>query len=70
MFLWSMPEQMVEQTIEGTVIWDAIVLIMTSLLCVHNSWNIWYIYIWYFIALELVFNIEHKHKIINTTYSF
>ena len=29
-FLWSAPEQTVEQTIETTVIWDASVLIMTS----------------------------------------
>ena len=30
-FLWSVHEQMVEQTIETPVIWDAIVLIITSL---------------------------------------
>ena len=30
-FLWSAPEQTVEQTIETPLIWDAIVLIMTSL---------------------------------------
>ena len=30
-FLWSVPEQTVEQTIETPVIWDAMVLIMTSL---------------------------------------
>ena len=30
-FLWSAPEQLVEQTIETKVIWDAIALIMTSL---------------------------------------
>ena len=30
-FLWSAPEQMVEQTIETPVIWDAISLIMTTL---------------------------------------
>ena len=30
-FLWSAPEQTVEQTIETPVIWDAIVLIMSSL---------------------------------------
>ena len=30
-FLWHVPEQTVEQTIETPVIWDAIVLIMTSL---------------------------------------
>ena len=30
MFLWSAPEQTVEQTIKMPVIWDAIVLIMTS----------------------------------------
>ena len=29
-FLWSVPEQTVEQTIVAPVIWDAIVLIMTS----------------------------------------
>ena len=32
-FLWSPVEQTVEQTIEIPVIWDAITLIMTSLLC-------------------------------------
>ena len=31
-FLWSAPEQTVEQTIETPVIWDAIALIMMSLL--------------------------------------
>ena len=30
-FLWSSPEQTVEQTIETQVIWDAMALIMTSL---------------------------------------
>ena len=30
-FLWSVPEQTAEQTIEMLVIWDAITLIMTSL---------------------------------------
>ena len=30
-FLWSAPEQTVEQTIKTPVIWDAIVFIMTSL---------------------------------------
>ena len=30
-FLWSEPEQMAEQRIETPVIWDAMVLIMTSL---------------------------------------
>ena len=30
-FLWTAPEQTVEQTIDTPVIWDAIVLIMTSL---------------------------------------
>ena len=30
-YLWSVPEQTVEQTIETPVIWDAIALIMTSL---------------------------------------
>ena len=30
-FLWSVPEQTAEQTIETPVIWDAVVLIMTSL---------------------------------------
>ena len=32
-FLWSAPEQTVVLTIEMPVIWDAIALIMTSLLC-------------------------------------
>ena len=30
-FLWSAPEQTIEQTIEPPAIWDAIVLIMTPL---------------------------------------
>ena len=30
-FLWSAPEQTVDQTIDTPVIWDTIVLIMTSL---------------------------------------
>ena len=30
-FLWSEPEQTVEQTVEMPVIWDATALIMTSL---------------------------------------
>ena len=30
-FLWSVPEQTVEQTIETPMIWDPIALIMTSL---------------------------------------
>ena len=29
-FPWSAPEQTIEQTIESPLIWDAIVLIMTS----------------------------------------
>ena len=32
-FPWSVPEQMVEQTIDTPVIWYAIALIMTSLQC-------------------------------------
>ena len=32
-FLWSAPQRMIEQTMETPVIWDAIVLIMTSLQC-------------------------------------
>ena len=32
-FLWSAPAQTVQQTIVTPVIWDTIVLIMTSLLC-------------------------------------
>ena len=34
-FLWSVPEQTAEQTIETPMIWDAIVLIMTSLLWIY-----------------------------------
>ena len=34
--LWSAPEQMVEQTIETPVIWDATALIMTSLKCLDR----------------------------------
>ena len=39
-FLWSALEQKVEQTIETPVIWDAIVIIMTSLqwLCQCYNW--------------------------------
>ena len=33
-FLWSAPEPTIEQTMETPVIWDAIVLIMTSLYCI------------------------------------
>ena len=29
-FLWSAPEQTIEQTLDMPVIWDAIVLVMTS----------------------------------------
>ena len=36
-FLWSASEQTVEQTIETPVIWDAIALIMTSLLCISRT---------------------------------
>ena len=32
-FLWSAPEQSIEQTIKTPVIWNAIALIMTSLSC-------------------------------------
>ena len=44
-FLWFAPEQMVEQTIEMLVIWDAITLIMKSLKCFTQKfirWNISY----------------------------
>ena len=34
-FLWSAPEQTAEQTMETQAIWDAIALIITSLLCKH-----------------------------------
>ena len=39
-FLWSAPEQTVEQTIETPLIWDAIALIMTLLYCNNND-NLW-----------------------------
>ena len=39
-FLWSAPEQTVEQTIETPVFWNAIGLIMTSLWCIL-------LYIWF-----------------------
>ena len=42
-FLWSMPEQTIEPTIEMPVIWDAIALIMMSLLCLYS---ISYCYQW------------------------
>ena len=35
-FLWSVPEPTLEQTMETLVIWDATVLLMTSLKCCHN----------------------------------
>ena len=38
-FLWSALEQRVEQTIEAPVIWDAMVLIMTSLYCFEYIWE-------------------------------
>ena len=36
-FLWSVPEQTVEQTIGTPVIWDAITLIMKSLWCYYQT---------------------------------
>ena len=36
-FLLTAPEQMVEQTIETWVIWDAIAVILKSLLCSESS---------------------------------
>ena len=38
-FLWSAPEQTVEQTIKTTVIWDAIVPIMASLQCFTHGYS-------------------------------
>ena len=38
-FLWSAPEQTVEQTIETPVIWDGITLIMTSLSDCGENWR-------------------------------
>ena len=35
-FLWSAPEQMVQETIDTSLIWDAIALIMTPLLWNHD----------------------------------
>ena len=37
-FLWSVTEQTIKLAIETTVIWDAIVLIMTSLWCLLWLW--------------------------------
>ena len=37
-FLWSAPEQTVEQIIESPVIWGAIPLIVTSLWCKNKIW--------------------------------
>ena len=45
-FLWSVPAQMVKQTTERPVIWDAIALIMTSLL-----WN-WHILMTRFLTAQ------------------
>ena len=39
-FLWTTPKQTVEQTIEMPVIWDAVVLIMTSLWCSSLQLNL------------------------------
>ena len=39
-FLWSAPEQTVKQIIETPMIWDAIALIMTSLLYSARTWPI------------------------------
>ena len=36
-FIWSAPEQTIEQRIETPVIWDAIAIIMTSLWCIINT---------------------------------
>ena len=36
-FLWSAPEPTVEPTIETSMIWDAIAVIMTSLSCIKRS---------------------------------
>ena len=36
-FIWFVPEQLVEKTVETQVIWDAIALIMTSLLLTFAS---------------------------------
>ena len=38
-FIWSAPEQMTESVIETPVIWDAIALIMTSLLWDDQCWD-------------------------------
>ena len=38
-FLWFATEQTIEQTIEAVVIWDAIVLIMTSLYFVEANYR-------------------------------
>ena len=46
-FVWSAPEQMVEQTIETPVIWDAVALIMTSLWYDITQWLLGWWYGWY-----------------------
>ena len=39
-FLWSVPEQTHEQTLETPVIWDAILFTMTLLYCLCKLWQI------------------------------
>ena len=39
-FLWSAPEQTVEQTIKSSVIWNAIALTIASLQCGSRWWSI------------------------------
>ena len=52
-FLWSAPEQTVEQTIVGLVIWDAIAPIMTSQWCQReNALLLFYAHGQYFIEKE------------------
>ena len=38
-FLWSAPDQTVGVTVETSVIWDAVALIMTSLECENKKLN-------------------------------
>ena len=53
-FRWSAPEQMVEQTIETLVIWDAIVPIMTVMV----------------VSPKFVLNLQGEHRTISFAFNF
>ena len=59
-FLWSAPEQTLEQTIERPVIWEAIALIITSLLCKYNKDTPVAILSYFTCAIQFSFNQTHR----------